>query len=207
MLHRETVKESVLELLIQLQKKKYLEGFHLVGGTALALKMGHRKSVDIDLFSNFDFDAGQILENLSVDFQFKLFFSANNTLKGSIDDTQIDILAHRYPLISEPVKYDNISMLSVEDIVAMKLNAISVSGQRVKDFIDLYYLLNEYTIEDAMSFYKKKYSQHNEVNILKSIVWFEDVDLIGWPVLLKDPELQWASVKERITNAVKSYLK
>ena len=62
MLHKETVDPSTLELLIQIQQKEYLKGFYLVGGTALALRLGHRKSVDIDLFSNFTFDAGQMLE-------------------------------------------------------------------------------------------------------------------------------------------------
>ena len=76
MLHKETVDQSTLELLIQIQQKEYMKGFFLVGGTALALKLGHRKSIDIDLFSNFSFDAGQILENLSADFRFNLFFSA-----------------------------------------------------------------------------------------------------------------------------------
>lgn len=137
MLHKETVDPSTLELLIQIQQKEYLKGFYLVGGTALALRLGHRKSVDIDLFSNFSFDAVQMLEYLSADFPFMLFFSANNTIKGSINQVQMDILAHRYPLIGEPFILENISMLSVEDIIAMKLNAISVSGQRVKDFIDI----------------------------------------------------------------------
>jgi hypothetical protein len=207
MLHKETVDESTLELLNQIQQKEYLKGFYLVGDTALALRMGHRKSVDIDLFSNFNFDAVQMLENLSSDFPFKLFFSANNTIKGSIDQIQVDILAHRYPLVSEPLTVENITMLSVQDIVAMKLNAVSVSGQRVKDFIDIFYLLDEYSIAEMIDFYKKKYSQYNEVNVLKSLTWFEDVNLSEWPVLLKTPKLKWGSVKKRILEATHMYLK
>lgn len=85
MLHTETLDRSTLELLIKVQQREYLKGFYLVGGTALSLLMGHRKSLDIDLFSINGFDVGQMLENLSADFPFKLFFSANNTIKGSID--------------------------------------------------------------------------------------------------------------------------
>ena len=81
MLHTETVDRSTLELLIKVQQKEYLKGFYLVGGTALSLLMGHCKSVDIDLFSIHGFDVGQMLENLSADFPFNLFFSANNTIK------------------------------------------------------------------------------------------------------------------------------
>ena len=206
MLHKEAVEPSTLELLIELQGKDYLKDFHLVGDTALALKMGHRKSVDLDLFSNFDFDAGYILENLTVDFQFKLFFSSNNTLKGRIGPAEVDIIAHRYPLIRRPVELENITMLSVEDIAAMKLNAIAVSGQRSKDFIDVYYLLEKFSMKEMISFYKEKYSQHNEVNILKSITWFEDVDLADWPVLLEAPSLKWDSVKKRIVESTKKYI-
>ncbi len=207
MLHKETVDASTLELLNQIQQKEYLKGFYLVGGTALALKIGHRKSIDIDLFSNFNFEVGQMLDNLSADFPFKLFFSANNTIKGSIDQVQVDIIAHRYPLVCEPLIIENILMLSVPDIVAMKLNAISTSGQRVKDFIDIYYLLEQYQVAEMIFFYKKKYSQYNEVNVLKSLSWFEDVDLSDWPVLLKTPKLKWDTVKKRILKATNTYMK
>lgn len=207
MLHKSAVDESTLELLRQLQQKDYLKGFYLVGGTALALKMGHRKSVDLDLFSNFSFDTTQLLENLSADFPFKLLFSANNTLKGSINKVQVDILAHRYPLVAEPVNVENISILSNEDIVAMKLNAITMSGQRVKDFIDIYYLLNTFSVEEMIGFYKKKYSEYNDANVLKSLCWFDDVDLSDWPVLLESPQLNWKTVKNKIEKATLIYLK
>lgn len=207
MLHKETVDQSTLELLNQLQQKEYLKGFYLVGGTALALKMGHRKSIDLGLFSNFSFDAVQLLENLSADFSFTLFFSANNTLKGSIGQIQVDILSHRYPLVCDPVRIESIGMLSVGDIIAMKLNAISVSGQRVKDFIDIYYLLDLYSIEEMIGFYKKKYSQYNEANVLKSLCWFEEVDLSDWPVLLKTPKLRWGTIMKRIKEATSTYLR
>ena len=207
MLYKESVEQPTLELLISLQQKSYLKGFHLVGGTALALYIGHRKSIDLDLFSNIDFEADQLLENLSADFPFNLFFSSKNTLKGSINQVQIDILAHRYPLINEPVIMDNVSMLSVEDIIAMKLNAIAISGQRVKDFIDIFFLLESFTVTQMVEFYKKKYSLYNEANVLKSLCWFEDVDISGWPILLKNSTLKWETIKKRLEKAVLGYLK
>ena len=206
MLHQETVDQPTLELLKKLQGKEYLKGFHLAGGTALALTLGHRKSVDLDLFSDFNFDAGALLENISADFQFHLFFSANNTLKGSIDGVQVDILAHRYPMITEPLELEGISMLAKKDIVAMKLNAITVNGQRVKDFIDIFYLLEEFSIAEMLGFYKIKYAQYNEVNVLKSLTWFEDVDLSEWPVLLKSPQLKWGAVTKKIISATHIFL-
>jgi hypothetical protein len=201
------VETRVLELIRSLQKKPYLEGFNLVGGTALALQIGHRKSVDIDLFSDFSFNASDLLEQLHQDFNFQLFFTASNTLKGSINSVNVDILAHRYKLVAEPVIVNEVRLASIPDIIAMKLNAISTSGQRSKDFIDIYYLLNRYKVEEMLGFYKHKYNQENTSFILKSLVYFEDVDLTDWPVLVQDPGLKWAEVKKRIEKEVLEYAK
>lgn len=154
MLFKEAVDASTLELLKSLQSKQYLKGFYLAGGTALALYNGHRKSVGIDLFSAFSFDTAQMLENLVQDFDFVLLFSAPNTLTGTINNVKIDIIAHRYHLIYDPVTEDGINILSEQDIVAMKLNAISTSGQRIKDFIDLNFCL--------LSFFNPLSSDGNE---------------------------------------------
>lgn len=207
MLHKETISPHTLELLIRIQQKEYLNGFNLVGGTALALHFGHRLSVDLDFFSDFSFDTAYLLENLSSDFDFKLYFSANNTLKGSIEGVKIDILAHRYPYVCSPLVIENISIVSIEDIIAMKLNAISISGQRIKDFIDIYYLLKSYTIDDMLQFYKTKYATFNEVNVLKSLTWFEDIDHTDMPVLLENPKLKWAEVSRKIRQHTQKYLR
>ncbi len=207
MLYKETVESTTLELLNSLQAKPYLKGFYLVGGTALALRIGHRRSVDLDLFSNFSFDVVQLLENLSADFNFNLFFSANNTIKGSIDSVKVDLLSHRYPFVAEPVVEEGIEMLSTQDIIAMKLNAISGSGQRVKDFIDIYYLLRKFSLEQMIGFYKEKYTQYNEISVLKSLVYFDDIDFNDWPEIIDKPSLKWQSVKDKLEISVKKYLK
>jgi len=207
MLHPEAVDDSALELLRSLQSKEYLKGFYLVGGTALALYLGHRKSMDIDLFSNFGFDVTQMLENINQDFPFKLFYSSTNTLRGSIWNVKTDIIAHRYPYIKEPVIRDNFFVLSEEDIVAMKLNAIMTSGQRIKDFIDIYFLLEKYDLADMVRFYKSKYNQENDGLILKSLIYFDDVDNSDWPVLIKNPGLKWGGIKKRIEDVVIRYVK
>lgn len=205
MLYKETVDASTLELLKSLQTKQYLQGFHLVGGTALALYNGHRKSVDLDLFSDFPFDTSALLENLVQDFDFRLLFSAANTLKIAIGETEVDIIAHRYMLLNNPVKEENISILSESDIIAMKLNAISTSGQRIKDFIDIYFLLDKYDLKTILGFYLKKYNQENDLLVLKSLIYFDDVQESEWPVLIREPELKWKDVKRKIQKKVIDY--
>ncbi len=205
MLYKEAVDESALGLLRSLQSKQYLRGFNLAGGTALALLNGYRKSVDIDLFSNFAFDSQQMLENLVQDYDFDLLFSATNTLRGSIKNIKVDIIAHRYRLLQNPVAEENLTILSEPDIIAMKLNAISTSGQWVKDFIDIYYLLDKYEIKSMLSYYRLKYNQESDLLILKSLIYFDDVDESEWPMLIKEPHLKWRDVKRRIEKGVISF--
>jgi len=209
MLFKTAVEPATLELLKSLQSRDYLEGFNLVGGTALALYMGHRKSIDIDLFSNFAFDASGLLESIQQDYPLELYNTSSNTIKGSIEKVNIDIIAHRYPYLNVPSLIDGILILSVPDLIAMKLNAISVSGQRAKDFIDIYFILEEnmFKISDMLKFYQLKYNQHGDMHILKSLIYFEDIDLSSWPVLLKKTSLKWTDVKKKIEKEVLRYLK
>ncbi len=202
MLYKEAVDTPTLELLKSLQSKEYLKGFNLAGGTALALYNGHRRSVDIDLFSDFSFDTGQMLENLDQDFAFSLLFSAPNTLRGTINDIEVDIIAHRYPLINNLVTEDNINILSEPDIAAMKLNAIATIGHRIKDFADIYYLLGKYNLKTLLGFYLEKYDQKSDLLVLKSLIYFEDLEESEFPVLLKDPGLKWKDIKRKIEETV-----
>ncbi len=205
MLHAKAIETPTLDLIKSLQTKTYLQGFYLVGGTALALHFGHRKSIDIDLFSNFDFNAAELLEKIHQDFSFQLLFTATNTLKGHIGNINVDILAHRYKLVSGVETIDGVDMLSLPDIIAMKLNAISTSGQRSKDFIDIYYLLKKYRLEKMLEFYQEKYNQNNISFVLKSLIYFDDVDLADWPVLIENPRLKWGDITKQIEKVVLAY--
>lgn len=205
MLPVKPVEEATLELIKSLQSKSYLKDFYLVGGTALAIHLNHRRSIDIDLFCNFDFDVAALREKIQHDYDFQIFFTAQNTLKGSVSDVNVDVISHRYKLIDPPLTTLGIHHLSIPDIIAMKLNAIISSGQRSKDFIDIYYLLNEYPLGSMVRFFLEKYDQKNESIILKSLVYFQDTDLADWPLLIKDPKLKWHQIKKRLEKAVFEY--
>jgi hypothetical protein len=209
MLHTQSVEPSTLELLRSLQSRDYLKGFNLVGGTALALYMGHRTSIDIDLFSNFSFDTAQLIELIQQDYSLQLYTTATDTMKGSIKNVNVDFIAHRYPYLNEPSEIDGIRILSEPDIIAMKLNAISVSGQRSKDFIDIYFILEEhkYSIADMIRFFQVKYGQVGDMHVLKSLVYFDDVDLSDWPVLLRKTHLKWSDICKKLEKAVLLFLK
>ena len=205
MLQTNTIEPATLDLLRSLLDKAYLQHFNLAGGTALALHLGHRTSIDLDLFTNASFDEQKMMESLQQDFLVTLLYTASGTLKTVINDINVDILVHKYPYLEDPLVTEHIRLYSEPDIIAMKLNAISVSGQRSKDFIDLYYALEKYDVGQMLSFYRQKYNQPGDMHILKSIIYFDDVDLSDWPVLLKDPDLNWSAVKKRIEKAVLAY--
>jgi hypothetical protein len=209
MLHTQTVEPSTLELLRSLQRRDYLKGFNLVGGTAFALYLGHRTSIDIELFSNLSFEPAQLIELIQQDYSLQLYSTAPNTLRGSIQNVNVDIIAHRYPYLNEPSDIDGIRILSEPDIIAMKLNAISVSGQRSKDFIDIFFVLEDhkYNIADMLKFYQVKYGQNGDMHVLKSLVYFDDVDLSDWPVLLRKTHLKWDVVCKKIEKEVLLFLK
>jgi hypothetical protein len=185
MLQKRSVDKTVLDLIYALQEKDYLKDFVLVGGTGLALMMDHRKSIDIDLFTTNDFSAEQLLEQLESDFAFQMDFIERNTIKGNSEGIKVDLMAHKYPTIGDTIKLENIRIASMDDISAMKINSVANDGTRVKDFIDLYFLIteHEYSVERLLSNYKAKYSQRNALHALKSLSFFEDVDETDWPEL------------------------
>ncbi len=205
MLNRNTVDENTFELIQNLQSKEYLQEFILVGGTALSLQIGHRKSVDLDLFSQKEFSSNSLLEKLESDFEFEMDSLETNTLVGSIRGIKVDLITHKYPIISNVIKEDGIIMASLNDIAAMKINAISNNGTRVKDFIDLYQLLNIFQFSDMIRFYEAKYSHRNSFHAIKSINYFDDVSLNDWPDM-QNKKIGWDTIKNRLDKECIDYI-
>ena len=137
MFHTQTVAPQTLGLLKLLEAEPRLAAFNLAGGTALALYLGHRVSVDLDLFTPESFDAGELEAFLSQRYGFQTAFRRPDTLKGMIDGVKIDCIAHKYAYLRQPYAESGIRLYSIEDIVAMKLSAIADDGSRLKDFVDI----------------------------------------------------------------------
>lgn len=207
MLYKETVTSSTLDLIKQLQNDPVFDGFYLVGGTSLSLQIGHRKSIDIDLFSQSSFDTQILLEHLEKNYHFMMQYMHTNTLKGIINGVFIDILTHNYKHVVQPIEPEGIRMLDKPDIAAMKVNAISGNGTRAKDFIDIYFLLKEYSFEQIISFYSNKYGSRNEFHAVKSLTYFSDLNTKDWPVLVKEPGLSPAKMKKEIVRQRNIFLK
>lgn len=131
MLFKNAIKPGTLGLLKELLSFSALADFGLAGGTSLALRYGHRESIDLDLFVDHDFDALELSQKLREhfpDFQFSGASHNMNTLNGIIRSVKIDCIAHKYPLLKPYKIMDDIRLFSVPDVAAMKLNALSGGG-------------------------------------------------------------------------------
>jgi predicted nucleotidyltransferase component of viral defense system len=189
-----------MELLKKLMAEKLFSNFNLVGGTALALQLGHRNSVDIDLFGNYDIDADQFTNKISEFGSVTTTQTSKNILITKINEIKVDFVNYKYPLLSDALLVDGIRMLSTKDIAAMKLNAIVGRGSK-KDFIDLYYLLNEFSLQEMMSFYQTKFHDGSIFMVLKSLTYFSDADAQITPIMF-DKNFNWKSCKQKIIDEV-----
>lgn len=202
MLHKDPliVSPQTFQLIQQLQSLRELKDFFLVGGTALALQLGHRNSIDIDLFSQKDFTAEEIEELLRNKFTYTTTLARKNTILAVVNNIKTDFIKHDYPLILPPIKEEGITFLSKEDITAMKFHAIIQSGRRLKDFIDIYYLLQHFSLKQMIDFFTTKYSYSNPMIAMKAANYFDDIDEnIDPPNLLIPVTL--SQIKKRIQEA------
>ena len=153
MLQISTVQPSTLELLINLQRTDILQSTRLVGGTALALQLGHRLSIDLDFFGQIKEDTESIAENLITEgFDVKLESNSKNIHIFRINGIKTDIVNYRYAWVDDMIENCGVRMAGMKDIAAMKLAAITNRGTK-KDFIDMYFLLNHFSLKEIMDFY------------------------------------------------------
>ncbi len=199
-LRLETVSPGLVEALRALMEDDALAGFHLGGGTSLALRLGHRRSVDIDLFSDHAFDAQPLAERFPEVHGMHEVETAVNTLRGVIGGVRVDTLAHRYPLLGEVERRDGIRFLSLEDIAAMKLNAIVNRGSK-KDFWDLAELLDHFSPDDMLGLYSAKYPKENLWIAERSILYFDEAESQPDPDDLRGRS--WETVKSLIRTRVR----
>ncbi|WP_080058113.1 nucleotidyl transferase AbiEii/AbiGii toxin family protein [Spirosoma aerolatum] len=182
----------------------FLEQFALAGGTNLALRFGHRQSIDFDLFTNQSFSEQDIFGDLLATFPTLIKTDeARNTLSLFIEGVKVDLLAHRYPLL-KPFTFDTgIRLWSVEDVIAMKLGAVSGRGAK-KDFWDIAELLNHFSMTDMLELFAAKYPNSDPGYVIRSLTYFDDAEMQTDPVTLK--AITWPQVKRQVLKAVRELI-
>ena len=203
MLHYQAVDSSTLEILKRLFQLQVFNELRLVGGTSLALQLGHRKSVDIDMFGRLEADDFAVSDALRSFTRVTIIQKSENISIYSIDGIKVDIVNYSYPWLSDVKNDDGIRLAQMDDIAAMKLSAITGRGTK-KDFVDISILLQYFNLKQMLEFYSQKYSDGSEFLVLKSLSYFEDAEKDPNPVMLQ--KFDWQSIKEQIIVALKGYL-
>ena len=211
MLYYNTVNDLVKNSLISLMNAPIFENFRLVGGTALSLQIGHRESIDIDLFSDIDYgtiDFKAIEAFLKGNFKYvdfldiplgmgKAYFIGENK-----DDTiKLDVF-YTDTFIQPFIEVDSIRMATIAEIIAMKVDVIQRGGRK-KDFWDLHDLLESYTIIQMLDLHKQRYPYtHDKDLIIKNFTNFNQADDDFDPICFKGK--YWAFIKEDFEEVIKN---
>lgn len=202
MLSLRTIEPHTLELLRALMQEAALSELRLVGGTALALQYGHRSSVDLDLFGKIDIDGYELQSILSKYGVLKVENETKIIHQYYIDSIKVDVVNYPFEWISPIIEEDGIRLASPIDIAAMKVNAIEGRGTK-KDFIDMYMLLQHYSLKEIIAFYQQKYPNYSIFRALRSLTYFEDAEDQFMPRMFIEDT--WENMKLYITNQVKLY--
>jgi len=162
--------------LSKLQSETVLGSTRLVGGTALSLQIGHRKSDDLDLFSTETLDGLAVQELLVGKYGFIPSVITENTLIGFIHGVKIDVIFHPFPWLEEALEEDGFRIAAKADIAAMKMQAIINSGKRPKDFVDIAFLSMYFSYNEIKQLLLKRYPAYDPLMADRAMVYFGDID-------------------------------
>lgn len=201
MLHLTTIDTTAWLLLKEIFATEIIKNnFALAGGTSLALQIGHRKSIDLDIFCTQQFDVKELEIILTTQPRFSFNYIGNNSrmLFGNINNIKCDFVHEPAKLLEPFIIAEGVNYFSVKDIAAMKLHIICGRGKK-KDFFDVYALLQLYSRETLIEWFTQKYADEQLFFLWRSILYFEDAendpDIEGYPPFTKN----WEEIKEFIT--------
>ena len=193
--HREVVDAGVERTLRILYNVPILTSFYLAGGTGLALRLGHRRSVDLDFFLGEDFNEDYVLQKLQHLEGFAIIAKEPGTIYANIRKTKVSFIAYAYPILFPLQPFLGVNVADSRDVGCMKISAIASRGTK-RDFVDLYRLAQEYGLKKLLGWFTRKFSQTNYSmpHILKSLSYFEEAELDPMPHMLMS--LSWKEVKQ-----------
>ena len=204
-LHLDILDKKRLALLRNL---KFLKEtcFYLAGGTALALYIGHRVSIDFDFYTPEGFDSQKILRKFEKSkIAVNLIQTQEDTLIFKANGIEISLFTYPYRLVMPLTKAEYLDMASLEDIAAMKIVATIQRGMR-RDFIDLYFLIKLLGLKRIFWACEKKYSAFNKYLALQALTYYDDADKAdSGQNLAMLKRVSWDDTKKFITASVKEF--
>ncbi len=202
----ETLFGNTKKALAILGKSDLMNSAYLAGGTACALQIGHRISVDLDFFTPQEFDPMELIRSFKNIGKFKLDKQSSGTILGEFEKVKFSLFIYKYPVLLPFKSLSSINILDLRDVAAMKIDAISTRGIR-RDFIDLYFMCKKgISLKEILSLYERKYGTlaSNIVHIQKSLVYFIDAEMTAMPKMLK--KVNWIDVKKYFENEVRELI-
>ncbi len=211
MLYTRTIDKPLWKVLKNLSNLPELKNFYLVGGTALALQLGHRKSEDLDFFTNGSFDIAELKQELLKHYpHIELLRDRPHGISFLValdedvrERRKVDIYNWAVKFIRPAIVEDSIRLASSEDIAAFKLDSIS-SRKEQKDYVDLAVLCDMFTFDEMMGFFTEKFPFKDKRTVLTEILNTEGIEKSDRPEMLINLTLPQAL--ERIENSVKVYV-
>lgn len=178
-----------------------LANHFLVGGTGLALQMGHRLSVDLDLFTHQPFEAGPLLEALRAKYAVQPLTTTNTIFIVVANGIKVDCVQFKYPFAFPILTIDGIRMADMRDVAPMKLDAVTKRGSK-KDFFDMYYLFERFSPQQILEWYNQMFRHSTSLHVIRSLTYFEDAEQTEIPVVF-DKTVTWVEVKKRMVQVVR----
>jgi Domain of unknown function (DUF1814). len=201
--HWETVSPAMHSLLTFFGKQEFVSRFYLAGGTGLSLQLGHRRSDDLDFFSQTDEVDLQTRQGIIQSLKVLSPTVAENSIGNLVvivEDIRVGFFSYSYPLLQATWEAERVHLASVADIGLMKLDALVGRGSR-KDFYDLFVISHQMPLGDLLESGKTKYAGHRDFGLmaLESMVMFDNADRDRQPDLLID--IPWLVVRNYFIEA------
>jgi predicted nucleotidyltransferase component of viral defense system len=196
--HWETVTPLMRQLLSELGGSPWMEHFYLAGGTALALRLGHRRSIDLDFFSATDPIDGPSRRRIRASLRGRSPEAVEdvdgNLLLRVGDALHLAFLSYGHPLIDEPEVLEGVRLASMRDVGLMKLDAVIGRGSR-KDYYDLHAIARAHPLESLLDLASAKYPYARDFPLmaLESLLRFENADRDRQPDMLSGTS--WPEVR------------
>lgn len=204
-MHEEVLAPRQRKVLKILSPQAARHGFYLGGGTAVALHLGHRRSVDLDWFSETSVGDVTRLARTLGDGRMPMMIDqiGPGTLHGAVAGVRVSVLEYPYALLHPPLVWSDYGcpVASLDDLACMKLSAVAQRGSK-RDFVDVYALGREHRpLEELLRLYRRRYGVEDIAHVLQGLVYFDDAERDRMPRMLWD--IDWKRVKQTILGWVK----
>ncbi|MDC0358809.1 nucleotidyl transferase AbiEii/AbiGii toxin family protein [Oligoflexia bacterium] len=199
---RKGISKSALKALGVIEASKLGKQFYLAGGTAAAIQLGHRLSLDLDYFSRNVFSGEELIKKLEAGgVNASKLEPAEGTLHCIIEGTKVSFLHYEYPLLQDTKRFEQIDLASLLDIALMKITAIASRGLK-KDFVDLYFILQEISLQQMLKAFSEKYpiAKLDPYHYLRSLTYFDDAE--NDPMPLMHVDCDWEGVKAFLEKSI-----